>query len=514
MKRPLFLLVLLAFVAAPAAGQEAERKPVVAASKLFTESIVLGESLALIAEEQGYRALNREGLGGSAILFGALQAGEIDAYPEYTGTLLKELLAGEGLRDNDELRRSLRRRGLRMSASLGFNNSYAIGMPEARAAELGIETIGDLADHPELKLRFSNEYLDRGDGWPALKAFYNLPHEDVEGLDHDLAYRALDAGSADVIDLYATDAEIGYYGLRSLRDDRGFFPRYDAVVLYRADLADRAPEVVSAWRDLEGTIDATLMIQANEAAKIDKRPPAAVAAELVAAARSGEGGVERISDERPWYEKVWDRRGVLGTTTWQHLRLVFYSVAAAVAVAVPLGVFAAKSPRVARGVLPGVGVLQTVPSLALLAFMIPLLPLIGLPSLGAWPTVIALFLYLLLPIVANTHAGIAGIPPNLAESAAAIGLSPLRRLWRVELPLAMPSILTGVKTSAVIAVGFATLGAFVGAGGYGDPIFRGIRLDDTVWLLLGAVPAALMAILAQFGLDAVGRVLIPRGLRT
>ena len=508
----LALIVALLAFALPAAAQEA-REPVVVASKLFTENILLAEALKQIAEAEGHEAVHREQLGGSAILLAALETGEIDAYPEYTGTLLKELLAAEDLRDEDELRRSLRRRGIGMSASLGFNNTYAIGMPEAKAAALGIETISDLGDHPDLRLRLSNEFLDRGDGWPALKAFYGLPHRDVQGIDHDLAYRALDAGNADVIDLYATDAEISYYGLRSLRDDRDFFPRYDAVILFREDLAERAPDVVAAWRRLEGMVEEPTMIAANEAAKIDKRRPEAVAAELLEVVEGG-GEITRGSTLPPWPERLWGRRGELGETTLRHLQLVGYSVFAATLVAVPLGVLAAKSRTLGRAVLPTVGVMQTIPSLALLAFMIPILPLAGLPALGAVPTIVALFVYLLLPIVANTHAGITGIPQPIRESAEAIGLSPLRRLWRVELPLASPAILTGIKTSAVIAVGFATLGAFIGAGGYGDPILKGLRLDDTLLILLGAVPAALMAIAMQFGLDAVGRLLIPRGLRS
>jgi len=270
--------------------------------------------------------------------------------------------------------------------------------------------------------------------------------------------------------------------------------------------------VVAEWRKLEGFIDEAEMINANEAAKLEKRPPVEVAAEL---RRSiiGAGEIERGVALDPWYERVWNRRGLLLQTTLQHLLLVGVSIVAATVAAIPLGVWAAKSPMIGRAILPVVGVMQTIPSLALLAFMIPLLPLIGLPGLGEWPTIVALFVYLLLPIVANTHSGLTTIPGDLTESADAIGLSPGRRLWRVELPMAMPSILTGVKTSAVIAIGFATLGAFVGAGGYGDPILRGLRLDDTLLILLGAVPAALMAICAQLGLNALGRIIIPPGLQ-
>jgi osmoprotectant transport system permease protein len=158
-------------------------------------------------------------------------------------------------------------------------------------------------------------------------------------------------------------------------------------------------------------------------------------------------------------------------------------------------------------VLGAVGVLQTVPSLALLVVLIPLM------GIGAAPTVAALFLYSLLPIVRNTHAGLAGIAPSLIDSADALGLSRAARLRRIELPLAAPTIMAGVKTAAVIAVGLATLGAIVGAGGYGQPILTGIRLNSTPLILEGAIPAALLALVVQGLLGLAERRLTPRGLR-
>jgi osmoprotectant transport system permease protein len=502
--RRLFAFILLVTATAGA-------DPIRVASKQFTESIILGEALTILANEAGVEARHADELGGSNVLFSALLTGDIDAYPEYTGTLLQSLLAGEGLADIHELRRYLRSRGIGMSASLGFNNSYIIGVPEETAQRLGIRTISDLVDHPDLRLRFTPEWLDRGDGWPAVRDAYDLPQTDVRGMNHALGYRALAAGEADVIDLYGTDAEIDYYGLRRLDDDLGFFPRYDAVVLYRLELLEEYPQVVLAWRDLESRIDGPLMISANKAAKFDKKTNDIVARELLDAVEAG--GIIAAGSPPTWWEKVIERRGDLGRAVLEHLGLVAISVGIATILALPLGILAAKNRVVGRLVLPVVGILQTIPSLALLALMIPLLAALALPAIGTLPTVIALVIYLLLPIVANTYAGLVGIADHLVESAEAIGLSPARRLLRIELPLAMPSILTGIKTSTVIAVGFATLGAFVGAGGLGEPIFKGLRLDDTVWLLLGAVPAALMAILAQWLLTLVGSFLIPRGLR-
>ncbi len=153
------------------------------------------------------------------------------------------------------------------------------------------------------------------------------------------------------------------------------------------------------------------------------------------------------------------------------------------------------------------GVLQTLPSLAVFVFMIPLF------GIGAKPAIAALFLYSLLPIVRNTHAGLVGIPRDIRETATAIGLPARTRLWRVELPLALGTIVAGVQTAAVINVGTATLGALIGAGGYGQPILTGIRLDDIGLILEGAVPAAALALLVQGAFALLGRALTPRGLR-
>ena len=134
-------------------------------------------------------------------------------------------------------------------------------------------------------------------------------------------------------------------------------------------------------------------------------------------------------------------------------------------------------------------------------------------ELGYPQAVVALFLYSLLPIVRNTYVGLRGIPPQLLESAIALGLPGWVRLWRIELPLASRMILAGVKTAAVINVGFATLGGFIGAGGYGEPIFTGIRLNNYGVILQGAVPAAVLALLVQAVFELVDRILVPKGLR-
>ncbi|HMF11623.1 MAG TPA: glycine betaine ABC transporter substrate-binding protein, partial [Gemmataceae bacterium] len=376
------------------------------------------------------------------------------------------------------------------------NNTYAIGMRRERAAELHVQKISDLRAHPDLRFGFSNEFMERADGWAGLKARYRLPQRDVRGLDHELAYRGVVNGSLDATDPYSTDATIRQHDLQVLADDLGHFPAYQAVVLYRSDLETRAPEVVASLLGLEGRVDENAMIEMNARVQLDDVPESQVAAEFVR---------ERLGVQaEAVIESTFER---LLRLTGQHLALVTVSLLAAILLAVPLGVLGARQPGVGQAILAGTGVIQTVPSIALLVFMVPLL------GLGAWPAIAALFLYSLLPIVRNTYAGLHDIPLSVRESAEALGLSPLARLRLVELPMASRTILAGVKTAAVINVGTATLGGLIGAGGYGQVIFAGLRKDDAGLMLQGAVAAAVLALAVQGLFELAERYVVPKGLR-
>jgi len=464
-------------------------------SKVFTESVILGELATQLGRAAGVDTTHRSQLGGTRVLWEALLAGQIDAYPEYTGTIVQELLPGTPSVES-ALRAELARHGVGMTHSLGFDDTYAIGMPEALAAHLNIKTIGDLRAHPDLRFGFSNEFLERKDGWLAVRAAYDLPQTNVIGLDHDLAYRAIAYGKTDVMDLYSTEPEIAFYHLRSLDDEKHLFPEYKAVYLYRLDLNRRAPAFVKAIHRLEGTIDASRMIAMNGASKLDKIPESRVAADFLLARLQ----IKSDAREMTWFS-------VLLMRTREHLFLVGISLAASIMVAAPLGVMAFAWPRLGHVILVAVAVIYTIPALALLVFMIPIF------GIGTWPAIVALFLYGLLPIVRNTHIGLVSIPPGLRESAIVLGLSPMARLLRIELPMAAPSILAGIKTTAVINVGTATIGALIGAGGYGQPILTGIRLADNGLILFGAVPAAILALLMQVGFGLMERLVLPRGLR-
>ena len=458
--------------------------------------MILGEVVRHLARHAGSETEHQRQLGGTRVLWNALLSGDIDAYPEYTGTLLHEILANEKLQTEAELHQALAARGLRMTAPLGFNNTYAIGVKQSLARQLNLRRISDLKNHPELVFGFGNEFMDRADGWPGMQQRYRLIQQDVRGLDHDLAYRGIDADTLQVIDLYATDAEIDYYQLIALEDDLNYFPVYDAVIVYRADLEQRAPEAVTWFRRLAGTIDAPAMSRMNARVKLHAQPDSVVAAAFLKQA------FDLDVDNR--VQTAWQR---FWQHTAEHLILVSISLSAAIILAIPLGILAARSVRTGQLVLGMASIIQTIPSLALFVFMIPLL------GIGGPPAVVALFLYSLLPIIRNTYAGLKDIPPDIMESAQALGLPPRARLRIVELPLATRSILAGIKTSAVINVGTATLSALIGAGGYGQPILTGIRLDDMSLILQGAVPAAVLALLVQGLFEVVERGLLPKALR-
>jgi osmoprotectant transport system permease protein len=497
-------LIALLFLCPPALGQSVV--PVIrVGSKAFTESVILGEMLIQLASHAGAKAEHQAELGGTQIAFSALTKGEIDAYCEYTGTLSLEVLAASRPRTTADIEAALAKQGVKITRSLGFNNAYALGMRRDMAARLNLKTISDITrrqHEPEIaKLRFgfSDEFMNRGDGWPGLSAKYRLNFQ-PSGLDHNLAYRGIRSGTVHVTDVYTTDAEVIAYDLTTLEDDRGYFPPYECVILYRADLESRAPQVLAQWKRLEGAIDDAAMQEMNSQARLDRVLEGRVSAGFL----NKTLGIDVPVDEDSRLRRMLVQ---LGINTRQHLLLVLVSLSAAVVIALPLGVIAYRRPRAGQPILGTVGILQTLPSMAVLMFLIPVL------GLGVWPTVTALFLYSLLPIVRNTYAGLQQIPESLRESATVLGLTPRARLWLVELPMASRSILAGIKTAAVINVGTATIGGLIGAGGYGQPIITGTRLNDLSIILQGAIPAAVMALAVQGLFELAERFIVPKGLR-
>jgi osmoprotectant transport system permease protein len=473
-------------------------------SKKFTESVILGEMMRLLVEADGLKADHYREFGGTRIVFDALAAGEIDIYPEYTGTITAEILAGQSVPDDTTMHRLLREKGIGVSKSLGFSNTYALALTQKRAADLGISRISDLKRFPELRVALTHEFLDRADGWSALKRHYDLQQRSVVGVDHDVAYRQLLAGEIDMIDVYSTDAMIRRGNLVLLEDDRTFFPHYDAVWLYRLDAALGSPELASAMRRLEGSLSTATMQSLNDDVEAGRRTESEAAAGFL----SQQFGLHVEAETS-------SRAQLIARHVLEHLDLVRRSLLPAIVVGVALGVLCQRRRRIGRLVLAVVGLLQTIPSLALLVLLLPLVSALGYRSIGegSVTAVTALFCYCLLPIVRNTYTGLDGIPRGTIESATVLGLGPLTRLVAIELPIALPTVLAGIRTAAVQNVGFATLGAIIGAGGLGQPILRGIRLNDVSLILAGAIPAALLALLLQFSIDIIEWAVLPRGLK-
>lgn len=494
------LLLALAGLCAPARAAG----PVVVGSKRFTESYILGEIVRQALAANGVPAVHKQGLGNTAVMEQALATGGIDVYPEYSGTIVRELLKQEGSPSPAELAAALAPRGLKAGVPLGFNNSYALAMREDDAQRLGIATLSDLArTQAPLRLGLSHEFMVRADGWPALQRAYGLRFAPGSGLDHGLAYQALAAKQVDVVDAYTTDAQIARLKLRVLRDDRNFFPRYDAVLLMRVSLNDRPLAV------LAGRIDESAMRAMNGAVEIDGQSFEAVARDFLARGGivAGAGSSTSAAQGQGFVQRLFAPD--LARLLREHLVLVFASLAVAVAVGVPLGVIAHRHPRWSGTLMGLVGVVQTVPSLALLAFLIAIVGTIGFV-----PALLALFVYALLPIVRNTHAGLASLPVGMRQAALALGLRDGQVLRSIELPLAAPTIFAGIKTAAVLNVGLATVATFIGAGGLGERIVAGLAVNDTAFMLAGAVPAAVLALLTQWLFDALERWLRrPRGVR-
>ncbi len=488
----LFCLSLLC----AASSSHAQADSLRVGSKRFTESYILAEVLAQTASPHlPAPAVVRQGLGNTAIVYEALRSGGIDLYAEYTGTIALEILKNPEATGREAMNAALAPLGLGVAIGLGFNDGYALAVRAADADRLGIRSLSDLARHPELKLGLSNEFIGRADGWRGLAARYGL-RQSPTGLDHGLAYDAITAKQIDVIDIYTTDAKIDHLGLRVLEDDRRYFPRYDAVVLYRLDVPGRFPQAWAALQRLEGRIDERAMIAMNARAELQGVAFDVIARDFLAQGKDGVKAAATDSAARGFVAKLFGAD--LGRLTRQHLLLVAVSVGLAVLVAVPLGILVFPHLRLRALVLGLTGLLQTIPSLALLAVLISL---IG--SIGTLPALIALTLYSLLPIMRNTVTGLAEVPAGLRQAGTALGMTGGQSLRLVLLPLSLPTLLAGVRTATTIAIGTATIAAFIGAGGFGERIVTGLALNDRQLLIAGALPAAALALFSEAVFEAI-----------
>ena len=492
-----------------------EKKRLVIGSKIFTENIILAEILSLLLEEKyNFKAVRKFNMGGTKLVFDSLRNRQIDIYPEYTGTGYTMLLKLSGETDPEKTyqivkSQFLSRFGLVWSLPLGFENTYVLAVRGEDSRFKGLSFISQLKGREgAFRLGLDHEFLERKDGFDNFSKKYGLSFSKrkIFAMNPGLMYSALKNKSADMIMAYSTDGRIKAFNLKTLKDDKRFFPAYDSAYLTRADVTNRFPELKKAFKDLEGNISEEEMILLNSRTDQLKYGITQTARNFLVEKKLLEGSFSsprKLSLTAYYLSK---KRYFLKIFA-EHLFLVFVSLFLAALFAVPIGVWAARSSRAEKIIFAAVNTLQTVPSLALLGFLIPFL------GIGFLPAICALFIYSLLPLIRNTFEGINNVDASLIEAAEGIGLSPWQILTRVQAPLALPLILAGARTSAVIVVGTAVLAAFIGAGGLGDPIFRGIATLDSRLIFLGAAPAAALAIALDQSFGFLEKAIISKGLR-
>ena len=495
----------------------AQRTPVIVASKPFGESFLLAEMFAQLLESRGIAVERRFGLGATEIAFQALRTEAIDVYPEYTGTGLVALLdqSPEGSAEDvfRTVSREFRERwGLHWLPPLGFENTYAIAVRRESAEADGLRTLSDLTRVSDGYIGgFSPDFIGRSDGLPGLQSAYGLRLQAQRSLLQAVKYEALDLEEVDVVDGYSTDGLIDRYDFVVLEDDLDFFPPYQASPLVGRRLWETHPEAVRALSELAGMLDEEVMRALNRRVEVDGEEFETVARDVLTEMGLVAGPAIRIVRDAEGRAGslgayLLARRAEILDLTTRHMLLVIVSLLAATLVAIPLGLLLERTPRGAEAVIRVIGLFQTIPSIALLAFMIPLL------GIGVVPALVALFLYSLFPILRNTYTGICDADPAAVDSARSLGMTEGQILKFIRFPLAIPVIMAGVRTAAVITVGTATLAAFIGAGGLGDPIVAGLALSDSRMILSGAIPAAVLAFLADGALGILQRIVTPTGL--
>ena len=463
--------------------------------------MLLTEIMATLIEQSGdFNVTRKQGLGGTFIVFEAIQQGQIDIYPEYTGTGLTAILKQQanGLSTKETLR--LVREQFKQKYDLvwldpfGFNNTYALAasqsLPIAKISQLN-----SIAD--KIHAGFSHEFISREDGYKGLEKSYGLHLPDVRGMEHGLAFKAIQDGQINLTDAYSTDGKLLKYHLKLLKDDHHFFPPYFAAPLVRAGLLTKYPEIRTVLGKLQNAIDDATMQQLNYQVEVEGKSFHEVARDFLIKKKliNPKNAALEKTPIIPWVK------------IREHLLLTLVATFLAALLGIPLGLFIARFQKIASGVLAFANIVQTIPSLAILGFLIPLF------GIGVKPAIIALFLYALLPIVRNTYTGIQTVNPALKEAGTALGMTSWQRLLMVELPLSSRLILAGVRTALVINIGTATLAAFIGAGGLGELILTGITLNDNGLIMKGAIPAAILALVLDFLLGKLEKALEPKGLK-
>ena len=496
-------------------GFRFQKKEVTIGSKIFTENILLAEMLAVLLEENyNFKVIRKFNLGGTKLVFDALRNKEIDIYPEYTGTGYTMILKMSGETQPKKTYRIVKKEfldqfNLMWSLPLGFENTYALAVRDSDPRFKNIHSISQLKGKTNfLNIAAGHEFMERKDGFSNFIKKYQLHFQEdkIWTMNQGLMYSALKNKKMDMVMAYSTDGRIQAFDLKTLKDDKRFFPAYGAAYLTRREFLDQNPKIKKAFKELEGSIAEKEMIFLNNQVDQLKYDGAQAVKNFLIKKNLLEEDIQNLKQEG-WLDYYLSKKEYFFKIFYEHLLLIFVSLFFALLLAVPIGLWASYNIRVEKFVFLIVNTLQTVPSLALLAIFIPFL------GIGFLPAVVTLFIYSLLPIIRNTFEGVKNIDRVFISAGAGIGLNSWQILRHIQIPLALPMILAGVRTSAVIVVGTATLAAFIGAGGLGDPIFRGIAALNSKLIFLGAVPACLLAILIDRLLAFSETVIIPKGLK-
>ena len=518
MTRPLHSMcfaALVFFVLFPLPAFSQENR-IVVGSKNFMENKLLAEIFAQLIEARTELSVERRlGLAGTQVCFEALRTGAIDLYPEYTGTGLVSILqqppTGDSRTALNVVRSEfLKRWDLWWLNPLGFENAYALAVPRSRTAGTPLQTISDLARiAPSLTAGFGYEFINRPDGLPGLETEYGLTFQRVQAMQQSLKYQAAATGEIDVLDVYTTDGRLAVYDFVVLEDDRQFFPPYEASGLIRGSTLAQHPELGAILGLLANAFDAATMRQLNYRLQEGGEPLEVVARDALSDLHlfvTDDADPEPVPHQEGLFAYAWSKRATLMRRTVEHLTLAGLALGLGILMAVPLGLLLERHQTVAEPVIRGIGLTQTIPSIALLAFMIPVF------GIGMLPAVIALWIYSLFPIVRNTYSGLRDAAPQAVEAARALGMTEWQILYWVRLPLAAPVIMAGVRTAGVITVGTTTLAAFIGAGGLGVPIVAGLQMANTTVILSGALPSAVLALVIDGFLGKVETWVRPRGV--
>jgi len=485
-------------------------------SKNFMENKLLAEMFAQLIEARTDLTVDRRlGLAGTQVCFEALKTGAIDLYPEYTGTGLVSILnqppTGNAREALQKVRAEfLARWDLWWLSPLGFENSFALAVPKPVAEKWNLHTISDLATVSErLKAGLGYEFIKRPDGLPGLFDRYGLHFKQVQGMQQALKYQAAGSNRIDALDVYTTDGRLAMYDFLVLEDDQHFFPPYEAAALVRGDTLGRHPDVGSVLGLLSNSMDAPIMRRLNFRLQEGGESVERVARDALTDLQLITPVPHAITDSTAHASLLtylWTNRADLAQRTMEHIALAGIALGLGILVSIPLAFVLERQRHLAEPIIRGIGVTQTIPSIALLAFMIPLF------GVGLLPAVVALWLYSIFPIVRNAFSGLRDAAPDAVEAGRALGMTEWQILRWIRLPLAAPIIMAGVRTSAVITVGTATLAAFIGAGGLGVPIVSGLQMANTTVILSGAIPAAALALLVDGGLGRFERWIHPHGL--